>query len=37
MFDKQGRIWLAATVRGMDNPDWCKGVPVTHTPGFPDR
>ncbi|MGA8968293.1 MAG: carboxypeptidase-like regulatory domain-containing protein [Pseudolabrys sp.] len=24
MFDKQGRIWLAATVRGMDNPDWCK-------------
>jgi len=24
MFDAQGRIWLAATVRGMDNPDWCK-------------
>jgi len=24
MFDTQGRIWLAATVRGMDNPDWCK-------------
>jgi hypothetical protein len=24
MFDKQGRIWLAATVRGMDNPAWCK-------------
>ena len=24
MFDKEGRIWLAATVRGMDNPDWCK-------------
>jgi hypothetical protein len=24
MFDQQGRIWLAATVRGMDNPDWCK-------------
>ncbi|MFZ0065325.1 MAG: carboxypeptidase regulatory-like domain-containing protein [Pseudolabrys sp.] len=24
MFDNQGRIWLAATVRGMDNPDWCK-------------
>ena len=23
-FDKQGRIWLAATVRGMDNPAWCK-------------
>ncbi len=24
MFDKQGRVWLAATVRGMDNPAWCK-------------
>jgi hypothetical protein len=24
MFDKNGRVWLAATVRGMDNPDWCK-------------
>jgi len=24
MFDKQGRVWLAATVRGMDNPDFCK-------------
>jgi streptogramin lyase len=24
MFDKQGRVWLAATVRGMNNPDWCK-------------
>ena len=24
MFDQQGRIWLAATVRGVDNPDWCK-------------
>ena len=24
MFDQQGRIWLAATVRGLDNPDWCK-------------
>jgi hypothetical protein len=24
MFDKQGRLWLAATVRGMANPDWCK-------------
>jgi len=24
MFDNKGRIWLAATVRGMDNPDWCK-------------
>ena len=24
MFDKQGRVWFAATVRGMDNPDFCK-------------
>jgi len=24
MFDKQGRVWLAATVRGRDNPAWCK-------------
>jgi hypothetical protein len=24
MFDKKGRIWLAATVRGMDNPAFCK-------------
>ncbi len=24
MFDDKGRIWLAATVRGMDNPAWCK-------------
>ncbi|MGE0035972.1 MAG: carboxypeptidase regulatory-like domain-containing protein [Xanthobacteraceae bacterium] len=24
MFDKQGRVWLAANVRGMDNPAWCK-------------
>ena len=24
MFDKQGRMWLAATVRGQDNPAWCK-------------
>ena len=24
MFDKNGRIWLAATVRGMDNPAFCK-------------
>ncbi|MCK9907967.1 carboxypeptidase-like regulatory domain-containing protein [Microbacteriaceae bacterium K1510] len=24
MFDEQGRIWLAATVRGQDNPAWCK-------------
>jgi hypothetical protein len=24
MFDAKGRIWLAATVRGMDNPAFCK-------------
>jgi hypothetical protein len=24
MFDKKGRVWMAATVRGMDNPAWCK-------------
>jgi hypothetical protein len=24
MFDKQGRIWSAANVRGMDNPAFCK-------------
>ncbi len=24
MFDGKGRLWLNATVRGMDNPAWCK-------------
>ena len=24
MFDRNGRVWLAATVRGFDNPDFCK-------------
>ncbi len=24
MFDEKGRVWLAATVRGLDNPAWCK-------------
>jgi hypothetical protein len=24
MFDKQGRLWLAATVRAPSNPDFCK-------------
>jgi hypothetical protein len=24
MFDKKGRVWMAATVRGLDNPDFCK-------------
>jgi hypothetical protein len=36
MFDKQGRIWLAATVRGMDNPDWCKkGSQNPYAKAFP--
>ena len=24
MFGKDGRLWLAASVRGADNPAWCK-------------
>ena len=24
MFDRQGRVWFAATVRGPDNPSFCK-------------
>ena len=24
MFDKKGRVWIAATVRGRDNPAFCK-------------
>jgi hypothetical protein len=24
MFDKDGRVWMAANVRGRNNPDWCK-------------
>ena len=24
MFDKKGRVWIAATVRGRNNPDFCK-------------
>jgi len=24
MFDSKGRVWIAATVRGMDNPAFCK-------------
>ncbi len=24
MFDEKGRLWLAATVRGLDNPAFCK-------------
>ncbi|GJD96377.1 carboxypeptidase regulatory-like domain-containing protein [Methylobacterium iners] len=25
MFDRQGRLWLAAGLRGVDNPSFCKG------------
>jgi hypothetical protein len=24
MFDRKGRVWIAASVRGTDNPAWCK-------------
>ena len=24
MMDQKGRVWLAASVRGLDNPAWCK-------------
>src|SRR5260370_35991217 len=24
MFDKKGRLWITATVRGMDDPAFCK-------------
>ncbi len=24
MFDRTGRVWLAATVRGVENPDFCR-------------
>ena len=24
MFDERGRVWLAATLRGTDNPDFCR-------------
>jgi len=24
MFDDKGRLWIAATIRGQDNPAWCK-------------
>lgn len=41
MMDRQGRVWLAANVRGMDNPAFCrkgsdhpsaKLVPLDHSP-----
>jgi hypothetical protein len=36
MFDGKGRIWLAATVRGMDNPAWCKkGSDNPYAKAFP--
>ena len=35
-FDKQGRIWLAATVRGQANPDFCKkGSDNAYAKAFP--
>ena len=24
MMDGEGRVWMTSTVRGRDNPDWCK-------------
>jgi hypothetical protein len=24
MFDRQGRVWLTANIRGIENPAWCK-------------
>jgi hypothetical protein len=36
MFGKDGRLWLAATVRGVNNPDWCKkGSDNEHAKVFP--
>ena len=36
MFDSKSRIWLAATVRGMDNPAWCKkGSDNPYAKAFP--
>jgi hypothetical protein len=36
MMGKDGRVWLAATVRGMDNPDWCrKGSDNEYAKVFP--
>ena len=36
MFDKQGRVWLTASVRGRDNPAWCrKGSEHPSAKAFP--
>jgi hypothetical protein len=36
MFDKQGRLWLAASVRGRDNPPFCrKGSDHPSAKAFP--
>src|SRR5262249_3637795 len=36
IFDKLGRVWLAASVRGVDNPDWCKkGSDNPYATAFP--
>ena len=38
MFDKKGRVWLAAGVRGLDNPAFCKrGLRSSVGQGVPDR
>ena len=34
MFDKKGRVWLAASVRGMDNPGFCKKALIIHRQKF---
>ena len=36
MFDRNGRLWLAASVRGPDNPAFCKqGSPLASAKAFP--
>ena len=36
MLDRNGRVWLAATLRGMDNPSFCKkGSDHPSAKGFP--
>jgi hypothetical protein len=35
MFDDKGRVWIAASVRGMDNPAFCKGPDHPSAKAFP--
>jgi hypothetical protein len=36
MFDDRGRLWIAASVRGMKNPEWCtKGSDHPSAKAFP--